>query len=401
MLKDQLTAIEQLVDVSLRRQPESYEELQSLILNDLQSEVLRIQDDLKQAVNNTDNLERLQRYLQDQQHQLILLMDPVAARLRPEQRRDVEQTGESLQWFDSYRHVYLCLEELVMFMERRYSRYLNISYNIRVSSLISAADSLNDRLAFIQDSLGKAGISPEYINIIVRPLHKLVTLGTQGKTIAYQQLVFLHELKEGLTKLLSDNDKEITIRLLELFVYINFNDIDCYRQIISLIQDELDEIPLTGEKLNRLRWLQSKVNQSPENSAFSYAAGSFSLKHQVQNWLKEEIACIGSFTQAAGNTDVPSDLLPWLNFKLRFRLSVYELGYLVELLVKRKLIKNTKTDATRFFGYFCSTTQQDNLAANSLWKKTYDPSPSVIKSVRSILLDLANDARDCKRISGN
>jgi len=373
MLNYQLAGIERLVDTALRRQLTSQEEFQSLILNDLNAEVIRISGDFMQVSCSTSTPEVLKRNIQTHQHKLIFLMDSIVESLPPAQRRIVNQTGPYFQWFDSYKYIYVSLENLLIFIEQHFG---GISYSTPLYALIADPENITE----IRQGLESQGIEEEYVSILTAPLQNLITI----KAIPYQRLLFLHELKDGLNGLIN-KPENIAHKLFDLLVYLNFNDTRYYQYVTGLIERDLDEIPGITNKLNQLYWIQKRINQAAIKPGFSFIASEPSLKEQLQLWLKEEISYISISAQPEEQQIA----------KVKFDLSVHQLGYFLNLLVEQGIITNeVKKEVAKVCAQFMSSTKQENIAYHSLLNKFSEASPSVVKSVRDMLLDLVNATHD-------
>ena len=389
----QLAGIERLIDDALRRPPETFEELQSLVLNDLTSEVSLISEYSLQVLYNA-NAEILQRYVQSHEHMLILLMDRVAVHLPPEQGWIVNQDETEFQWFDSYKMLYLGLEELLMFMQQRLGDYSNIRYRVPVSSLIVDQDGLIESVEDIVEGLTEAGIEKECIDILMVPLNELIACNSKGN-IHYNRLLFLNQLKDGLIALVNKNSMNMSDKLLDLMIYLNFNDVDYYRYVTQLIEMEMDSIAVTWEKLVYLNERLTNINLSPVKSPFCYDPSQPVLRERLQMWLKEKMGHIDYYTKLSTQPDLPADLLKWLGFTLPFDWNIYEFSYFIGLCIDNKLIKNDNAkQVSNFYAQFSSTKFQEKLSGESIRNKMYKASPKTINAVRERLQELVNLTRE-------
>jgi hypothetical protein len=364
----QLSAIERLLDVALRKPHGTYDEFAPVIL-ELKLETDRIMQELKQILcTKTEREDFIQRH----QLELLLMMESVAVHVPEEELQTIRQFSPVFKLSDGYKAIYNCLEELLIFIESHFGAFLSINYHIPSSYLIKAKQAFKTDLKFIEDRL------PE---ILMDPFCNFLST----KKITYRQLGYLKEMKDALMAFYIE-DK--TDNLWYLMVSLNYNYDKYYDFVTASIESEIEGMP-TYQQLDHLHYLQKRLNQQPVKAGCVFIPSEPSLKELLQIWLTSEIAYLSRPVSPEKQTLIPADLLKWLNFKLYIDGSVHELGYVIGLLLEKEIITNkNKTQVADFFAHFVSTTKQDTLAKGSLRRKLYNGSSAIAESVREGMRNL-------------
>ena len=92
------------------------------------------------------------------------------------------------------------------------------------------------------------------------------------------------------------------------------------------------------------------------------------------------------------NKQLPQELLEFEGLKLKLPFSVHEIGNLLYLYTKSETYNSKRVDITvltRFASCFLSSKNKDDLSAESIRQKMYDPSKAVIDAIIKKLTDFS------------
>jgi hypothetical protein len=327
---------------------------ENLPATELKTEIERIKQDLNNILCTSDNPKV---YFQYHQHKLLLLMDKVAARKN--------------------QKIYNLLDDLLSFMQSDFAFYMDtkliapVSYQLAIKKQLATA--------------------PDFMKKVDHECGKILTTAfTKEDRLTYEQLDYLKELHEELNILLDEHEDRIQMKLLDLLIYLNFNDKRFYDYSINSIEKELEEVP-TNQQLIRLKWYQARINSSPVKEGVNYSNTSMKLKELLQSWLTQMIDYLEYVEKRTTDANLTKQSTP----KLHIGRSIKELACVVNLLVETEIITNkNKTEVAEFFALHISTIQTDDISKDSLLRKMYNIDPNIKRSVRDGLLELANFSKN-------
>jgi len=365
----------------------------SRIIAAMKDEKCKITSGIGNQLCDLEEESKMEWYIQLHQQRLILLMDLVATYLPQNELKYIDQPSLEPTWNNLYKTIYRQLMELLTFLEQEYTKYLDIDSKIPISYLFRAQEYFNTQLSTLAEGLSSTGIDDQLIHIVLKPFQEFIAATYQGAFITYQRLFYLNELLKQLTSFLtaSSPDTDAHEQLQDLLVYLNFNAVYYLKYFTAAIAMEIEELPAIHLRLNRLIWLQKRINQMPVKTGFAYSKLHEGLQQQLQQWLSDEISYHKEKEQISGTGMLPEELSQWLGFKVLTLFSVSQLAHFVKLLCDGGIFVNkNKKELMAFFSFFFTSTRQDNIAAGSLLNNFYEKNAGVSKSVRDILMDLVN-----------
>jgi hypothetical protein len=393
----QLSFFEKLVRVDLKhqalKQKQPDKNFFTFTISDVISQKEKMLQCFGQYLYDLGNSAQVSWYIQMHQHQLVLLMDQIATSLSVATIITMRIPSDEITWANLFKIIYSNLAELLLFVEREFSRYLDVDCKIPVIYLLSAQDGLVSEIQSLQDDFTKRGIDEELLSIILLPLHDFLEAEHVSCSVSYHQLFYLREFKKKLRMLLENQKAEadLTDKLEDLLHYLNFNNIHYFRYWAKSVTRDIEQLPTIREKLDRLIFLQKKISQTAIKPGFIFSNVHPPLQNQLQSWLAEEIVYQKEKESLLKNGDIADELSRWKDFKVITVFSVPQLGNIIKLLLDSGLYLNkNKTELLDFFSYFFTTLKQDNVSSGSLRSNFYKDNAAASKAVREILMDLVN-----------
>ncbi|PSL42374.1 hypothetical protein CLV51_11312 [Chitinophaga niastensis] len=332
-------------------------------------------------------------YIQMHQHQLVLLMDQTAGYLSEADIISINMLSPEITWINLYKIIYRNLAELLSFLEREFTRYLDVDCKIPVSYLLSAQNGFVQEVETIKEDFVKAGTDEELLAIVFLPFHEFLEAEHIGCFISYHQLFYLRELQKKLRTLLGNHRAglDLTEKLKDLLQYLNFNSVHYFRYWTEIVNREIEELPTIREKLDRLIFMQKRISQAAIKPGFIFSKLHSTLQGQLQSWLSDEIVYQKEKESLLSGGNIPDELSRWKDFKVQTVFSVSQLGNIIRLLLDSGLYLNkNKTELLDFFSYFFTTVKQDSVSSGSLRSNFYKDNAAVSKAVREILMGLVN-----------
>ncbi|PSL44967.1 hypothetical protein CLV51_105342 [Chitinophaga niastensis] len=396
----QLSFFEKLIRVDLKQAPLKQKQPDKNFFSYTTSDVISQKDMMLHCFGkylyDLGNKKQVGWYIQMHQHQLVLLMDQTAAYLSEEDIVNINIQSSETTWINLFKIIYCNLAELLSFLEREFTRYLDVDCKIPASYLLSAQNGFMQEVQILKEDFVKSGVDEHLLQIIFIPFHDFLEADHVGCFISYHQLFYLREFKKKL-RLLLENHKagtDFTERLADLLQYLNFNNIHYFRYWAEAVNNEIEELPTIREKLDRLIFLQKKTNQTAVKPDFIFSKVHPTLQNQLQSWLLNEISYQEKKESLLNSVHVADELSRWKDFKVVTVFSVSQLGNIIKLLFDSGLYLNkNKTELLDFFSYFFTTVKQDNVSSGSLRSNFYKDNAAVSKAVREILMGLVNHSR--------
>lgn len=255
----------------------------SIILERILKETLDIQIHLNNQIFVFRKECEIRLLVQKYHSALIVLLDSVIDNQNNEEFKD-PRLSEVIDTLMS------CLDELLSFIETRFSNYLGYDERVSAIHLIVTKKELNIRLDNLKNRLIKYVDDKSITNIILGSLYTFVN-SKISYPITYREVLYQKELIKELEILeVPQRQSSVFSALDELLIYMNFNSkeyINYFRDSIAkrinLFQNEVD-------KMDQLLFLFKEFSQMHSNENIGYNLNDQNLKTVLSNWFVQEIA---------------------------------------------------------------------------------------------------------------
>ncbi|QJB35500.1 hypothetical protein HF324_31045 [Chitinophaga oryzae] len=394
-----LSQLEKLVRVDLKelilQQKQIDKNYFSFITNDVISQKREILSSFRQHFYGIDNQHQAVWYVQQHQHQLIMLLDQINTYLPQDTATSKDTPHQEATWENLIEIIHNNIRELLTFIERDFKRYLDTDFKIPDSTLLSEQTLIAGRADFISSEFKKYGIDEGLLSIILLPFENFMTVDYRNRPISYHQLFYLQDFERNLVQLLAyyKGDANITEKLKDMLHYLNFNNVCYFRYWADSIGADLRELQTTREKRDWLLLMKKKLNQKPVKPDIAFSKKNLPLQNQLDTWLSIEIDYQTEKETSISYDHLPDELRRWKDFKIKTPLSVAQLANLIKLFVdKRIFVNENKKEVLDFLAFFFSSTKQNNISPASLRKNFYNDDAGVSKIVRGLLIDMAHNS---------
>ena len=367
--------------------PSTYDEF-AAVVNDIKNETDRMKRNLPMIRSTKGSHEELEMFIHSMQRQLLVWMETVYAYLPEQEQRRLNRFSDVPALTDGYKKIYNYFEDVLQFIQRHFTRYIDISCMIPASRLMEAQDKVTESLALIEQGLGKSDIDPICREIIMKPLYHLIATDAAAHTVTYEKLLYLNELHTGLTDLFTRySDDNISQKLRERLIYLNFNDPDYYTYVTESIMKDAEENLTSIHKLVLFYEFENEYDQLLVKPGISYIPEEKCLKEELREWITKRIEHIKRTTEILQAPVLPVDFAKFLAYKIFVDMSIEQVSYIVNVLYDKEIIGNdvTKKSIMEFVTYFITTKNGNNLSVKSAINKMYNPGAALVDSVRSLV----------------
>lgn len=390
MKVSQFMVIQRLLGVALQKKPDADEHFYAPIVAEFKEETKRLIECLPRLISTRDKHQSLSAYCRLRQEELLTSVHDVMACMPVEEHQHLKRFNDVYTSTDWFKEICNCLEEMVLAMQEHLAPYMSMEKMLPDSYQEDAAAGMKENMKLIKNKLDNAGVAPEFWNIISQQLNHLVSTGSSGDDVTAPKLGYLRRLYDELTELLTRDDDKVLDALLEILLYMNFNDRRCRLYIKDWITARLLDIEILSDRRMELYRMRKIISQASVRKHTYFDAKGPELKRELKRFAENEIIHLEAYMAMREKDHLPADVLFLRTFNLFVSGSDHELGHLTELLLDTGYILNQNgTDVTRFLAFYCRTTGETKLNPASLNRKRYTPRDSAVQSVREGLIHLS------------
>ncbi|MEC7753716.1 MAG: hypothetical protein VYB44_06775 [Bacteroidota bacterium] len=334
-------------------------------------------------------------YIQQHQMELIRLTDHLLSYISEEEKRKVYDISGEENLNNLYKSVYVCLEELITYIEKYFSKYFNQEAKIPNSYNIIAIRDIREKLHSVESSFNAKELHKRLLFLVLLPLKRYIK-GKYVDDISFRRLIYLKTLLKELSEWSnSDFEKDdLNQKLICAMVYLNYNSYKFFTLCTEHIKAIYQQEDTLCSQIEKLAWFYKNINQAQEKPGFAYKPKYKSLKDSIIEWIDEEMSFLEKRQQLTLNIAVkPSESLPD-DFKLNTKLSVPQLAYLIKIFIESGVLQNrNQREVLKFLAQFVRTKKAESISAESLRTKYYNVEENTKEAVKDILIELLNRIR--------
>jgi hypothetical protein len=189
-----------------------------------------------------------------------------------------------------YNTIITCLDELLSFIEVRFSLYLSLDERVPVTYLLVSKKELRQRLNYLKTKLHKLISDRWLVDIVLNTLYAFTNRPKGDYQVTFRQMLYVKELIKEL-EVLGDPEKETCIytALNELLIYLNFNSKAFTNHFTQRLAEKINEFENIGDKLDQLLMYFKEFNQMHHKPGVILNPQFRDLKSVLSNWFVQEI----------------------------------------------------------------------------------------------------------------
>jgi hypothetical protein len=354
----------------------------------LTNESERIKKRLVKQVFSIAKDKQVERFIQNHHQLLIAIIDKLMSQLPESKRVEVFNLEEPSS--QKLRIAYVALESLLAFVEKHFSRYIDLSAKIPESYRVITSKDFSEKLPQLIRVLKEKGLKGSVIKPLLESFNDFIE--DKELKISFRKLIYLKELYNEIAELseselgAKDLDRQVCISM----IYINYNTPKFLNHCARIIKESYQAKASLSEQLEKLSHYLKLINQQQEKPGFSYKHSQKSLKAQLTEWVIEEIIFLERKQQLSFSFKVDkTETLRRKDFKIHTESSVPQVAYFVRILMETGLIKNQSTiDVIRFFSSHISTSRTETISPDSFRSKFYNTEHAAKEAVKEDVLKL-------------
>ncbi|SDF61741.1 hypothetical protein SAMN04487996_111288 [Dyadobacter soli] len=322
---------------------------------------------LKQQGFQLDSRRKMQLLVGQYHASLVMLLDQAyenASRISPTHQR-LQTALESISG---------CLDELLGFVEDRFSDFLSLDERVPASYLAQIKKELSDRLEALRLELFVRIDNRSLTDIIVQSLHHFI-YDSEKRPISFREVFYKKELVSSLEKISSETDEtRLHQAIIEQLVYLNFNSRGFMNYFTQKLAQRINAYGPVHEKMTQLLLSYKEFNQMHRKAGVKLSPQHADLKKVLGNWFAQEITYLEKKHQW--------DVLPLQNqqpskekpepFKVMCFLSVDQLGLILRALDALRIVKSKSLNSfIQSVAPYLSTPRKEEISYESLRNKAY------------------------------
>ena len=273
-----------------------------------------------------------------------------------------------------------CLDELLSFIEARFSNYLSLDGRVPVTYLSVAKKELKQRLDKLKPKLGQIS-DKQVTDIVLQSLYSFTNRAKYDHPVTFQEVLYKKELLKRLEALgASEGEAYHFTDLNELLVYMNFNSKAFMNYFTQGLAEKINAHENISDRMDKLLFHFKEFNQMRRKPGVILNPRCRDLKTELGNWFTQEIFYLekklhwtivplnGNAEQRVSQT-VPTKNEPQ---KISCNLSVDQMALALrsagdlEIILSRSLNAVFKTIVPHL-----ATPYQENISWDSMRSKSY------------------------------
>jgi len=358
-----LKPIEQFISIYLMPNNTFVERIQEIILDSLlimlDNQFERIKGQISESYYSFDEEKTSTYFIQNHQHKIVIMANQISMNLSKE-------NGSAKKAKKKIQHSLIeKLSTLLKFLETEYAHCLDASYYITTSTGNDKAHEYSKFLATLHNPFYFADT---LIRIALEPINTFVNSNKTSYT--HENIKYFDKLVKELKRLHKKADMGLKKDLVDLLIFINFNNTDFLAYLTSMILTQVSKMESVEEQLIQLRWHQKQYRQRQSKSDIAFLPNRRNIKDQVVSWISEEIKFLEASKQlislknhAEGNLE---------DTKLQLDLTVDQIAALAKIAKDSGIIKNEElTPVARLISKFVSTKRTSTISSSNLYNCMY------------------------------
>jgi len=253
------------------------------IISQIPLEKEKIQSLLKNQVFGITKESQIELLIKKYHSALIILLDEACAN-----KETIPKNTILLR--ELYNTIITCLDELLSFIEVRFSLYLSLDERVPVTYLLVSKKELRQRLNRLRTKLYKLISDRRLVDIVVNTLCAFTNRPQEDYSVTFRQMLYIKELIKEL-EVLEDPEKETCIytALNELLIYLNFNSKAFTNHFTQRLAEKINEFEDISDKLDQLLMHFKEFNQMHLKPGVILNPQFRDLKSILSNWFVQEI----------------------------------------------------------------------------------------------------------------
>ena len=253
------------------------------LISRITTEKEQLKSILKNQVFGFTKENQIQLLIKKYHSALIFLLDEAFAN-----REKVPEKNELIETV--YDNLISCFDELLSFIEVRFSTYLSLDERVPATYLLVTKKELSQRLGKLKTRLYKLVPDRRIVDIVLNTMYSFTNRPQGDYPVTFREVLYKKELIKEL-EVLEDPEKETCIytALNELLIYLNFNSKAFANHVTERLAEKINEYDNLTDRLDQLLLNFKEFNQMHRKLGVILNPQNRDLKTVLSNWFVQEI----------------------------------------------------------------------------------------------------------------
>lgn len=268
------------------------------------------------------------------------------------------------------------LEEMLSFIEIRYSNYLSLDQIASITNLLITKKQVGKQVAALKVEMQERIEDKLLLQIVFSSIDTFLANISSDVSVSLREVLYVKELVKKLQDLCnSDNSHCNSEGLNEILIYLNFNSQDYLHHFKFAVKEKIGCLNVVSERLEALFLMIKDFNQINSKSGVALNNKEKHIKKVLGNWLNQEVQYLErnvispntQFTKSIIQKNKSEELS-----KIKCALSVDQLSLFLRAADESKvIIARSLNDLFKQIVPYLSTTHKANISYDSMRSKSY------------------------------
>jgi len=272
----------------------------------------------------------------------------------------------------AFEAVVKCLDDLLSFLEKRFSNYLSLDERVPITYLLVSRKELELKLKSLQKRKVQSEEVRQVLNVVITELN--LSLSLQDRTrITFRQLLYERALLNELEQADNGAPNGIFSMLDHVLIGLNFNSA-VYIELLTqrLVSKLMTEQELSG-KLSLLSYYSKEFHQIYCDEKLFFKAGTQHLKTVLGNWFVHEAQYLERQLELLAVSSKETAVQDKTENKLECDLSADQIGIILRAADEARVVKSRSMSLVfqRIVPHLSTAFKRD-LSYHSVRSKSYN-----------------------------
>ncbi|MBT2564679.1 hypothetical protein J7E50_19595 [Pedobacter sp. ISL-68] len=253
-----------------------------LVISQVPKEKTKLQSLLKSEIFNTSKEKQIELLVKQYHSALIVLLDQAF-----DNQKKYTSKKELLR--DVYSMIIYALDELLSFVEIRFSAYLSLDERVPITYLTVSKKELKVKSTKLKVTLLKDLDDKRLGEIIICTLLSFSNSIANDYTITFKELLYYKELVKELEMLNEPEPADVNTAINELLIYMNFNSRAYLTYYSERIANRINKATDVREKMDLLLLHFKEFKQMHRKTGIVLYPNHANLEIALSNWFTQEL----------------------------------------------------------------------------------------------------------------
>lgn len=265
-----------------------------------------------------------------------------------------------------------CLDDLLSFLEKRFSNYLSLDERVPITYLMVARKELQLKLKNLKKRKAENEEVQQVLNVVIKELEFSLSMQDRNR-ITFRQLLYERTLLNELEQANILEVHGLFSMLDHVLIGLNFNSGTYIDLLVQRLVSKLETEYGLPEKLSLLSYFYKEFNQIYSDDKLFFKAGTQHLKTVLGNWFVHEIQYQEKQLEILGVSSKEAAPQDKTENKLECDLSADQIGIILRAADEARVVKSRSMSLVfqRIVPHLSTAFKRD-LSYHSVRSKSYN-----------------------------